>query len=291
MSFDLQPCLKGDFVELRPLRASDFDALYAVAVDPLIWEQHPNPDRCQKEVFQQFFREAMESGGALLALDAKDGRVIGSSRFHGYDEAKCEIEIGWSFLARSHWGGSYNRDMKHLMLRHAFRFVNSVIFVIGPHNYRSQRAVEKIGAVRVGSKLNTLGQERYVFRIEASAFTISNKCRKVLAEIRKLSVAEAEVLILVEAEVITPTTEVRGRMVGPRCPGMTTIEVPYPFLDFPHQPESLPPLSRRVVIPDPTFWDEKRPYVYRVHVELWQDGQRVDRQEFDCGLRLATKGG
>jgi hypothetical protein len=119
---------------------------------------------------------------------------------------------------------------------------------------------------------------------------MSNKLLRVSAEVRKLSVAEADVLILIEAEAATPTTEVRGRMVGPRCPGMTTIEVPYPLLDFPHRPESLPPLTRRVVIPDPTFWDEKRPYVYRVYVELWQDGQRVDHQEFDCGLRLAKKG-
>jgi N-acetyltransferase len=170
MPFDLQPCLKGDLVELRPLCASDFDDLYAVAADPLIWEQHPNHDRYQEEVFKDFFREALESGGALIALDAKDGRVIGSSRFHGYDQARSEIEIGWTFLARSHWGSGYNREMKHLMLRHAFRFVNSVIFVIGPHNYRSQRAVEKLGAVRAGSKINVSGQERYVYRIEASAF-------------------------------------------------------------------------------------------------------------------------
>jgi RimJ/RimL family protein N-acetyltransferase len=171
MPFDLQPCLKGDLLALRPLCPEDFRDLYAVAADPLIWEQHPNKDRYQEEVFKIFFREALQSGGALIAVDCKDGRVIGSSRFHGYDEEKSEIEIGWTFLARSHWGGSHNREMKQLMLRHAFRFVNSVIFVVGPHNFRSQRAVEKIGGVRVGSRFDKSGQERLVYCLEASAFT------------------------------------------------------------------------------------------------------------------------
>jgi RimJ/RimL family protein N-acetyltransferase len=137
--------LKGDLLELRPLRAADFRDLYAVAADPLIWEQHPSKNRYQEEVFKVFFREALESRGALIAIDGKDGRVIGSSRFHGYDEARSEVEIGWTFLARSHWGGAYNGEMKRLMLSHAFRFVNSVVFLVGPHNFRSQRAVERIG--------------------------------------------------------------------------------------------------------------------------------------------------
>jgi RimJ/RimL family protein N-acetyltransferase len=170
MPFDLQPCLSGDLLELRPLRADDYQDLFAVAADPLIWEQHPCKDRYQEQVFKVFFREALESGGALLTLDRKDGRVIGSSRFYGYDEEKSEVEIGWTFLARSHWGGAFNREMKRLMLRHAFRFVNSVVFLVGPHNFRSQRAVEKIGGVRAGMRLNANGLESVLYRLDASAF-------------------------------------------------------------------------------------------------------------------------
>jgi N-acetyltransferase len=169
MSFDLQPFLKGELLGLRPLRPEDFQDLYAVAADPLIWEQHPIKDRYKEEVFKEFFREALESGGALIASDAKDGQVIGSSRFHGYDEEKSEIEIGWTFLARSHWGGVYNREMKQLMLRHAFKFVNSVVFLVGPQNWRSQRAMEKIGGVRVGSRPDGSGQDRFVYRIVPNA--------------------------------------------------------------------------------------------------------------------------
>jgi N-acetyltransferase len=170
MPFDLQPYLKGDLLELRPLRPDDFRDLYAVAADPLIWEQHPCNDRWQEEVFKAFFRDALASGGALVAIDRKDGRVIGSSRFHGYDEGKGEVEIGWTFLARSHWGGAYNGEMKRLMLRHAFKFVKSVVFLVGPRNFRSRRAVEKIGGVLAGSRPDATGRESVVYRIEASAF-------------------------------------------------------------------------------------------------------------------------
>jgi len=171
MSFALQPVLKGALVELQPLRTEDFDDLYAVASDPLIWEQHPASDRYQEPVFRKFFRGGMESGGAFLVMDSKDGRVIGSSRFCGYDEGKSEIEIGWTFLARSHWGGVYNGEMKRLMLRHAFQFVSSVILVVGPRNLRSQRAVEKIGGVRVGTRRDEArGYDNFVYQITAASF-------------------------------------------------------------------------------------------------------------------------
>ena len=170
MEFDLQPTLVGDLVELHPLRAEDFDALFGVASDPLIWEQHPNSDRYEENVFRQFFREAMESGGAFLVSDRRDGKVIGSSRYAGYDEQKREIEIGWTFLSRSHWGGAFNREMKWLMLVHAFRFVDSVVFRVGPHNYRSQRAVEKIGGIQTGVTLDAFGRERVEFRITKDDF-------------------------------------------------------------------------------------------------------------------------
>ena len=159
MAFELQPTLTGDRLELRPLRPGDFDDLYAVASDPLIWEQHPASDRWKPDVFTAFFQEALDSGGAFIVLDRNDGRVIGSSRYFGYDEQKSEIEIGWTFLARSHWGGVYNAEMKRLMLQHAFRFVKHVVFLIGPQNLRSQKAIEKIGAVPAGSRMVEKGGE------------------------------------------------------------------------------------------------------------------------------------
>jgi N-acetyltransferase len=178
MPFDLQPTLKGNLLELRPLRPEDFHDLCAVASDPLIWEQHPNNDRYKIDVFKEFFREALESGGALIAIDSKDSRVVGSSRFYGYDKENSEIEIGWTFLARSHWGGVHNREMKRLMLEYAFRFVNSVIFVIGPQNLRSQKAVKKIGGVHVGARPNTNRGDKVVYQITSSMWRRENHGRE-----------------------------------------------------------------------------------------------------------------
>ena len=171
MPFELQPVLIGELVELRPLREEDFPTLFAVASDPLIWEQHPQRDRCTEPVFRQFFRGGMESGGAFIVVDRKDGRVIGSSRFAEYDETKSEIEIGWTFLARSHWGGRYNGEMKRLMLAHAFRFVRRVIFRVGPLNRRSQRALENIGASYLGLEADERRGHNALFEITRETFT------------------------------------------------------------------------------------------------------------------------
>jgi N-acetyltransferase len=157
MAFDLQPHLKGELIELRPLTRNDWDELFAVASDSLIWEQHPEPDRYKEEVFRIFFKDAMESSGAFVIIDSKTQRIIGSTRFYGYDPAKSEIEIGWTFLARKHWGGRFNAEMKRLLLNHAFKFVERAVFFVGQSNVRSQRAMEKLGAIKVGRATRTYG--------------------------------------------------------------------------------------------------------------------------------------
>jgi N-acetyltransferase len=175
--FDRQPVLLGALLELRPLQADDFDALFRVAADPLIWEQHPDSNRYQEATFRAFFEEALASGGALVARDRATGQVIGSSRYHGYDPDRGVIEIGWSFLARVYWGGRYNGEMKRLMLTHAFKSVQRVIFVIGPDNRRSQRAVEKIGAVRAGSTTAAQGRERVVYELTPALYGAATAVR------------------------------------------------------------------------------------------------------------------
>jgi RimJ/RimL family protein N-acetyltransferase len=166
-AFELQPHLIGERLELRPLTPADWHSLFAVASDPLIWEQHPASDRYREEVFRGFFREALESGGALVVIDRKTQEVIGSSRYFGFDAGESEIEIGWTFLARSYWGGAYNGELKRLMLDHAFRFVESVIFKIGRTNLRSRRAVEKIGGVLIKAQ-DSNGVESVVYRIKTA---------------------------------------------------------------------------------------------------------------------------
>jgi len=168
--FDHQPTLHGTLLDLRPLRADDFAALHAAASDPGIWEQHPVRDRHREEVFRPYFEMLLASREALVVLDRATGAVVGMSRYHGYSAERSEVEIGWTFLVRAHWGGTSNRELKDLMLRHAFRFVRTVVFLVAPDNLRSQRAVEKIGGVRIGSRRDADGRESVAFGIESSEF-------------------------------------------------------------------------------------------------------------------------
>jgi RimJ/RimL family protein N-acetyltransferase len=163
--FDLQPTLVGTTLSLRPLVAGDFEALFTVASDPLIWEQHPEPTRYQRKVFEGFFATALASKGALLVTDNASGKAIGSSRYYDWNSPAREVAIGYTFLARSHWGGSANLEMKRLMLAHAFRWARAVWFHVGTENWRSRRAMEKIGGQlsHVGAKEQDGVLHRYAF--------------------------------------------------------------------------------------------------------------------------------
>jgi RimJ/RimL family protein N-acetyltransferase len=175
-TFELQPHLVGELLKLRPLKPEDWESLFAVAADPLIWEQHPARDRYQEAVFREFFREALESGGAFVVIDRQTLKTIGSSRYFGFEPAKSEIEIGWTFLARSHWGGKYNGELKRLMLDHAFRFVETVVFLVGPTNFRSQKALQKIGGVMIERRNKTIqGKpvEQVVYQIKKAGTAAS----------------------------------------------------------------------------------------------------------------------
>jgi len=150
MSFPLQPHhLKSDLIQLFPIQENDFEELYAVASDPLVWEQHPNKLRYQRDVFQTYFEGAMLSKGAFLVRTIATNEVVGCSRYYDYDANKKSILIGYTFLGRKFWGKEYNKNLKNIMLQYAFQYVDKVYFHIGAQNFRSQKAIEKIGAIKV----------------------------------------------------------------------------------------------------------------------------------------------
>lgn len=150
MSFNLQPILlKNELVSIQPLKQTDFEELYVVASDPLVWEQHPNKNRYERPVFENFFKGAIESQGAFLIKDELTNKVIGSSRYYDINEENKSTAIGYTFFARSHWGNGYNRAVKNLMLDYAFTYNERVIFHVGATNFRSQKAVEKLGAIKI----------------------------------------------------------------------------------------------------------------------------------------------
>ena len=149
MNIDLQPLLENDLIRIRPLVADDFEALFAVASDPLLWAQHPNKNRYERPVFETFFKGAIESGGAFIIYDKQTGKPIGSSRYYDIEEEKKSVAIGYTFFARDHWGTTFNRAVKTLMLDHAFQYVDTVIFHVGAKNLRSQKAIERLGALKI----------------------------------------------------------------------------------------------------------------------------------------------
>ena len=181
--FNLQPLLDDTVISLQPLKDSDFGKLFEVASDPLIWEQHPNKDRYKEEVFKNFFKGAMESKGAFLIYDKVTGKPIGSSRFYGFDPEDNSVSIGYTFLARDHWGTKYNRAVKRLMLDHAFKFVMKVYFHIGAENIRSQKAIEKLGAVKIDEvEMEYYGEERKLNFV----YLMDNEKWKTLSVIQKI---------------------------------------------------------------------------------------------------------
>ena len=150
---NLQPTnLRNDIVWLEPLKQGHFDELYLVASDPLIWEQHPNPDRYKLDAFINYFKGAMESGGAFIIRDASTGMALGSSRYCSYNAVNKEIQIGYTFLSRNCWGKSINAEVKKLMLNYAFDYVEKVAFYVGANNIRSQIAMKRIGGIKVGEE-------------------------------------------------------------------------------------------------------------------------------------------
>ena len=147
--FNLQPTLKNEIVRIQPLLLTDFEILYSIASDPLLWEQHPNKDRYKKEVFENFFKGAIESEGAFLVFDNQLNIPIGTSRFYDIDSSNNAITIGYTFLSRNYWGGPYNKALKTLMINHAFTEFSKVFFHIGAKNIRSQKSIERLGAKKI----------------------------------------------------------------------------------------------------------------------------------------------
>lgn len=152
MNFSVQPVLENEEFQLIPLQQGDFESLYEVASDPKVWEQHPNKDRYQREVFENFFRGAIESKGAFKIIEKATGNVLGSSRYYNFDENDNHIFIGYTFYGTKSWGKGINPKVKKMMLDYIFQYVDKVHFHIGKENFRSQKALEKLGGIKIAEE-------------------------------------------------------------------------------------------------------------------------------------------
>lgn len=140
-----QPILENELVLLRPTRYSDYEELYQAASDPLIWEQHPAYNRHERAEFNSFFEDSIACGKSFVIIDKRTGKIIGSTRYYDYEPENSSVKIGFTFLDRAHWGGSFNAANKQLLIDHAFRFVDKVIFEIAEENIRSQKGNLRLG--------------------------------------------------------------------------------------------------------------------------------------------------
>lgn len=152
MNFSIQPELENEQYQLIPLSQGDFEALYEVASDPKVWEQHPNKNRFEKDVFKNFFNGAIESKGAFKIVEKSSGDIIGSTRFYDFDENKNSIFIGYTFYGTKSWGRGINPQIKKLMLDYIFQYVDTVYFHIGKENFRSQTALERLGGKKIAEE-------------------------------------------------------------------------------------------------------------------------------------------
>jgi hypothetical protein len=109
-----------------------------------------------------------------------------------------------------------------------------------------------------------------------------NRIRNLDLHVRSAVPASAELHVSVTPERLTAATELRGRLLGPRCRFAATVEVAYHLRPLPPQPDTV---AARVVIPEASLWEPATPFLYEGPVELWQDDACCDRRPVRCGLR------
>lgn len=154
--FNFQPTIQGSTLNLRPLCAADYTDMYLCASDKRIWQGHPAIDRYQEPIFKLLFKDAIESKACLVISEKGTDKIVGWSRYYVGDDHPQDIAIGHTFLCCEHWGGTSNKELKYLMLKHAFSFYERVWFHVSPINIRSQKAVLKLGSQLIDSNLELL---------------------------------------------------------------------------------------------------------------------------------------
>jgi RimJ/RimL family protein N-acetyltransferase len=151
--------LEGSLVVLEPLEAHHEQDLFEVARDPGIWRYMPfdaggtyDPAE-SREAFHSWIGAALAESKAgkevpFATLDARTGDPIGSTRYLALRPAHRGLEIGWTWLAPSHWRTGANVEAKLLMLEHAFERLGClrVEFKTDARNERSRTALEALPA-------------------------------------------------------------------------------------------------------------------------------------------------
>ena len=156
--------LEDDTIKLVQTEKIHFEEMYEVAKDPLLWEQHNKKERWQKDNFKRFFNKGLENeNGCLTIIDKKSNEIIGCTRFYPHNQ---EHSIGYTFISREFWGTSINFQVKKLMLDYAYKFTDKIYFHVWANNFRSQKAVQKLGAEYFGNWEDEVEHSTYILKKE-----------------------------------------------------------------------------------------------------------------------------
>ncbi len=156
---DIKPVtLAGRHVRLEPLAHSHVPDLTAGGTDPDIWQYIPYPPVHEEADMRAWVDDllARQAKGTDLpfAVVHKDlGRAIGASRYLDIQRPNRAVEIGGTWYAPEHQRTAANTEAKLLLLSHAFETLGCIRVQLktDERNVRSQRAIERIGAVREGT--------------------------------------------------------------------------------------------------------------------------------------------
>jgi RimJ/RimL family protein N-acetyltransferase len=148
--------LEGHGIRLEPLTESHGDALAAAVSDGRLWELWftvvPPPDGVRTYIADAL--KGQRDGVMLpwVVRDVASGTIVGSTRYHDIQPAMDRVEIGYTWYGQSRWRTSVNTTCKLLLLGHAFDSLGCKVVGLRTDNFnfRSQRAIEALGAKKDG---------------------------------------------------------------------------------------------------------------------------------------------
>ena len=159
---NIQPItLKGNLVHLEPLSDQHVAGLTKIGQDIQIWQHLPyglldTTEKMKVHVSEMLRRAANGTDLPFAVIHLASGQSIGCTRYLGIDKANRKLEIGGTWYGTNYQRTGVNTECKYLLLTHAFESLGCVRvqFKTDARNIRSQKAIERLGAVKEGNLRN-----------------------------------------------------------------------------------------------------------------------------------------
>ncbi|WP_079526046.1 GNAT family N-acetyltransferase [Solibacillus isronensis] len=162
--------LENEIIKLRPVQLSDIEAITNAANDERIWE-HMSVTLLSQEAVQNYIENAIkerEKGISYMfaIVDKKTDEIVGCTSFLDISFPHKRLEIGATWYNPSLWRSAINTNCKFLLFQYCFEVLklNRIQIKTGHENYRSQKAIERIGAVKEGILRNHMIRKEGIIR-------------------------------------------------------------------------------------------------------------------------------